>query len=294
MERRRFSAASAESAPCGALAARPQSLPWARKGGNAVRDKIKGKLRSRQGMSLLLALLAFLICAVAGSVLLTAGTASSGTISERVKMDRRYFSVTSAAEFLREKFDEKSVSVKVESNEINVPPTFTTTVKIPSAPKGQPNVKIERDENKGWVISSNGEKVSAEENFVIDQSLYLLSELHDADWHYDDSDLQGKAKKWWTDSDKPDKPPYDIAVSSDDPEIKDKTGGLKATLQIQPANSSRTLDFIVTSDINGDDGTYSLKISYSASVVKEEKTTAVGKETVFQVNWKIGAISVAS
>ena len=78
-----------------------------------MREKLKGKLRSRRGATLLLSLLLFLICAVAGSVAITAGTASSGTVSERAKMDQRYFSVTSAAELLREELDGLSVDVSV-------------------------------------------------------------------------------------------------------------------------------------------------------------------------------------
>ena len=82
-----------------------------------MREKLKGKLRSRRGATLLLSLLLFLICAVAGSVAITAGTASSGTVSERAKMDQRYFSVTSAAELLREELDGLSVDVSVPVTE---------------------------------------------------------------------------------------------------------------------------------------------------------------------------------
>ena len=85
-----------------------------------MKDQIKRKLRSNQGVTLLLSLLLFLVCAVAGSVALTAGTATSGTISERAKLDQRYFSVTSAAELLRETFDGKSVRVTVTGDTVDV------------------------------------------------------------------------------------------------------------------------------------------------------------------------------
>ena len=258
-----------------------------------MRDKIKGKLRSRQGMSLLLALLAFLICAMAGSVLLTAGTASSGTVSERANMDRRYFSVTSAAEFLREKFDGQSVSVTVNHNEITA--TSTATVKIPRKLNGQHDeyeyVPIKRDENKGWVISSNEEEVSAEEKFVIDQSLSLLSNPDDKDkkWYYslEYDTLEEIATKWRT--------KYAITVS-DNPELETELKIQLAKRKVSSGNLEvipRTLEFVVTRD-DGNDGKYSLKISYSASVAKDFKITADGEEIDFRVTWKIGAISLAS
>ena len=74
-------------------------------------QKLKQKLKSQTGASITFALLLFLVCAVVGSVVLTAGTAAAGRMSELAKMDRRYYSVTSAAQLLRDTMDGKQVSV---------------------------------------------------------------------------------------------------------------------------------------------------------------------------------------
>ncbi len=74
-------------------------------------ERIKNKLRSRSGASLMFALLLFLVCAVISSVVLAAGTAASGRMSETAANDQRYFSVTSAAELLRDLFDGVTVCV---------------------------------------------------------------------------------------------------------------------------------------------------------------------------------------
>ena len=74
-------------------------------------QKLKQKLKSQTGASITFALLLFLVCAVVGSVVLTAGTAAAGRMSELAKMDQRYYSVTSAAQLLRDTIDGKQVSV---------------------------------------------------------------------------------------------------------------------------------------------------------------------------------------
>ena len=127
-----------------------------------VREKVKRKLHSRQGATLLLALLLFLICAATGSVAITAGTASSGTVSERAKMDQRYFSVTSAAELLRKKLDGLSVnvSVPVTENSANI---------------------------------DNGRITKNLQKLLKEQSLYLISALEDTPVN---ANIQATATGW--------------------------------------------------------------------------------------------------
>ena len=72
---------------------------------------MKKKLRSQSGASLILALLLFLVCAVLGSVVLTAGTAASGRLSELASMDQRYYAVTSAVGLLKNELDGKTVTI---------------------------------------------------------------------------------------------------------------------------------------------------------------------------------------
>ena len=74
-------------------------------------QKLKQKLKSQTGASITFALLLFLVCAVVGSVVLTAGTAAASRMSELAKMDQRYYSVTSAAQLLRDTIDGKQVTV---------------------------------------------------------------------------------------------------------------------------------------------------------------------------------------
>ncbi|MBQ3295288.1 MAG: hypothetical protein IJH00_02225 [Erysipelotrichaceae bacterium] len=69
------------------------------------------KLRSNEGASLTYAILLFLVCAVVGSIVLTAGTIASGRLAEKAEMDQRYYHVTSTAEFLKDALDGKSVRI---------------------------------------------------------------------------------------------------------------------------------------------------------------------------------------
>lgn len=75
--------------------------------------------RSERGASITFALLLFLVCAVVGSVVLTAGTAASGRLSKLAEMDRRYYCVTSAASLLRECLDGQTVVVTKTAEQKN-------------------------------------------------------------------------------------------------------------------------------------------------------------------------------
>lgn len=70
---------------------------------------IKYKLSSQKGASITYALLLFLVCAVISSVVLTAGTAASGRMSQIAEMDQKYYSVTSAAELIKELVNSKRI-----------------------------------------------------------------------------------------------------------------------------------------------------------------------------------------
>ncbi len=69
------------------------------------------KLRSNEGASLTYAILLFLVCAVIGTIVLTAGTIASGRLAEKAEMDQRYYHVTSTAEFLKDALDGKTVRI---------------------------------------------------------------------------------------------------------------------------------------------------------------------------------------
>ena len=73
-----------------------------------IRARISAKLKDQSGASITYALLLFLVCAVVSTVVLAAGTAASGRMSQSVESDQRYYAVTSAAEYLKKQLDGKS------------------------------------------------------------------------------------------------------------------------------------------------------------------------------------------
>ena len=75
-------------------------------------NRIRKKLASDRGASITFALLLFLVCAVLSSVIIVAATAASGRMSRLSEMDKRYYSVTSAAALIKEVLDGQSVEVE--------------------------------------------------------------------------------------------------------------------------------------------------------------------------------------
>lgn len=74
---------------------------------------IRAKLNSSRGVSVLMALLYFLVCVSIGSVVLTAGTATAGRYAELAKSDQRYYGVTSAAKLCRTLIGEETITVRL-------------------------------------------------------------------------------------------------------------------------------------------------------------------------------------
>ena len=72
---------------------------------------LRRKLKSNTGLSISIALLLFLVCAVIGSIVLAAATASAGRLSKLAESDRRYYNVVSAAEFLADELSGQSVTI---------------------------------------------------------------------------------------------------------------------------------------------------------------------------------------
>ena len=71
-------------------------------------NSLRKKLTSQSGASITYALLLFLVCAVVSTVVLAAGTAASGRMSQSVESDQRYYAVTSAAEYIKNQLDGKT------------------------------------------------------------------------------------------------------------------------------------------------------------------------------------------
>lgn len=98
---------------------------------NLARD-IQAKTRSQSGASMPLALLLFLICAMATAVVLMASTASAGRASQLAESDQLYYGVTSAANVFRDELlgddgngHTVTVALSKEKSATNATPTLT-------------------------------------------------------------------------------------------------------------------------------------------------------------------------
>ena len=78
------------------------------------------KLSSDRGVSILFALLAFLVCFTVGSVVLTAGTTASGRLSKTAENDQRYYSASSAGSLIRGIVSEEPVTLILEKTTTKV------------------------------------------------------------------------------------------------------------------------------------------------------------------------------
>lgn len=75
-------------------------------------NAMKNKIKSQRGASITFALLLFLVCSVVSIVVVIAGSAAAGRMSERAETDQRYYAVTSAVELLCDDFKGKTVKVE--------------------------------------------------------------------------------------------------------------------------------------------------------------------------------------
>lgn len=95
-------------------------------------NAMKNKIKSQRGASITFALLLFLVCAVVSIVVVVAGSAAAGRMSQRAEADQRYYAVTSAVELLCNDF--KGMKVKVEyskkPSDTSVPKTAVNVTKI--------------------------------------------------------------------------------------------------------------------------------------------------------------------
>ena len=74
-------------------------------------NAMKNKIKSQRGASITFALLLFLVCAVISSIVIVAATAVGGRASKMAELDQRYYSVNSAAEYLRDVLETQTVIV---------------------------------------------------------------------------------------------------------------------------------------------------------------------------------------
>lgn len=84
-------------------------------------NALRRKLRSDRGASITFALLLFLVCALACSVIIVAATAAGGRMSQLPQTDQRYYAVTSAQELLCQEMLGKAVTVVCDSTDPSSP-----------------------------------------------------------------------------------------------------------------------------------------------------------------------------
>ena len=77
-------------------------------------NAMKNKIKSQRGASITFALLLFLVCSVISIVVVIAGSAAAGRMSQRAETDQRYYAVTSAVELLCDDFKGKTVTVEYD------------------------------------------------------------------------------------------------------------------------------------------------------------------------------------
>ena len=78
----------------------------------AMIKAMRRKIEDRTGASITFALLLFLVCSMVSIVVVVAGSAAAGRMSQRAETDQRYYAVTSAVELLCDDFKGKTVTVE--------------------------------------------------------------------------------------------------------------------------------------------------------------------------------------
>jgi len=135
-----------------------------------IMQLIKKKIQSRRGASLTYALLLFLVCAVVGSVVLTAGTAASGRLSQIAEMDQRYYSVNSAARLLVDMLENTEIRVETkDSTETAEDGTLTSKTEYVYLINGKTEAEAEEESKFALRLAKhlNEEKTKLEDTLKI-------------------------------------------------------------------------------------------------------------------------------
>lgn len=151
---------------------------------------LQHKLKSNTGASLAIALLLFLICAVLGALVLTAGSASAGRFSKLQERDQTYYKVASAAQLLMTELDGAEVQitrdrrtttltsveyVKDEDGfEVPQSPTVDTTVEYHTALNGAHLPELSVGGGTDYVSGSTGSALPDDMSFLTDLAARML------------------------------------------------------------------------------------------------------------------------
>lgn len=102
-------------------------------------NAMKNKIKSQRGASITFALLLFLVCSVVSIVVVVAGSAAAGRMSQRAETDQRYYAVTSAVELLCDDFKGKTVKVEYSTKADTIPSEDAFEVIDIDGDKNKPN-----------------------------------------------------------------------------------------------------------------------------------------------------------
>lgn len=108
-----------------------------RKKGRDAMNAVRRKLNSKSGISLAIALVFFLLCAMVGTVVLSAVSTSAGSTAQERQLYRRTLALTSASQLLRQDIQAMTFTGSYARTE-----TVTTTVD----PDGGSGTKVETGE----------------------------------------------------------------------------------------------------------------------------------------------------
>ena len=90
-----------------------------------MKKTVTRKFRSNEGATLAMALMLFLVCAVIGMIILTAGTIAAGRLADKAEMDQRYYLATSTADLIENKINTKeSVVIREKITTYNLDKTL--------------------------------------------------------------------------------------------------------------------------------------------------------------------------
>lgn len=154
-----------------------------------MRDKVKRKLSSQRGASLLMALLYFLVAAMVGAVVLTAAVTNAGRVTRNKADQQTYLAVSSAVLLAQEDLKNATfTAVKTETKKVNQygvgegePTSITielTGTKICTKDFVENVYNNTQLEPESLEFNSNGRLPTAEGGMSIDNKYNITIELH--------------------------------------------------------------------------------------------------------------------
>ncbi|MBQ7603974.1 MAG: hypothetical protein IJU75_03380 [Clostridia bacterium] len=141
-----------------------------------IREKTgtpSARLGNIKGASITVALLFFILCAVIGSVVLTAGTAAAGRVRRLAEGDRSYRCVLSAAETLRDLIDGRQTEV-LRTRLANYTVTSEYQVDEDGVASRTSEQPVESEKTYSYNFSIDGASFTLRDNLLWDAAISLI------------------------------------------------------------------------------------------------------------------------